>query len=190
MLTLGSADRALESRMRSKGLLSGLGRGCRKSTAPRQGPVGSRRGLWVGGAGVRAAGPRCALGKGRAPCSRRFPDPPRRTGLASFQAPGSPGPGLPRPASPPGPYPVSLSPSTHPPFRVLRLVPGRLSTWQGGAFPEGFYPLRWHSPCPSNTLPGLSAALHRASPVPFRGSCFTTGLHPPAAKPQRCVGPL
>ena len=32
--------------------------------------------------------------------------------------------------------------------------------------------------------------LHRASPVPFRGSCFTTGLHPPAATPQRRIACL
>ena len=32
--------------------------------------------------------------------------------------------------------------------------------------------------------------LHRASPVPFRGSCFTTGLHLPAATPQRRIACL
>jgi hypothetical protein len=30
------------------------------------------------------------------------------------------------------------------------------------------------------------AALHRASPVPFRASYLTAGLHPPAASAQRC----
>ena len=43
--------------------------------------------------------------------------------------------------------------------------------------------------------PGLEVirhlgGLHRAAPVPFTGSCFTTGLHPPVATPQRCVGCL
>jgi hypothetical protein len=32
--------------------------------------------------------------------------------------------------------------------------------------------------------------LHRASPVLFRGSCFTTGLHPPVATPQRRIACL
>ena len=32
--------------------------------------------------------------------------------------------------------------------------------------------------------------LHRASPVPFRGSYFTSGLHPPDATPQRLIAYL
>ena len=32
--------------------------------------------------------------------------------------------------------------------------------------------------------------LHRASPVPFRGSYFTPGLHPPDATPQRLIAYL
>ena len=32
--------------------------------------------------------------------------------------------------------------------------------------------------------------LHRASPVPFRGSYFTSGLHPPDATPQRLIACL
>jgi len=53
----------------------------------------------------------------------------------------------------------------------------------GGNFPVGLSSFRvlalwflsqaWH-------LGGL----HRASPVPFRGSSFTSGLHPPGATPQ------
>jgi hypothetical protein len=53
----------------------------------------------------------------------------------------------------------------------------------GGNFPVGLSSFRvlalwflsqaWH-------LGGL----HRASPVPFRGSYFTSGLHPPGATPQ------
>src|SRR5919109_3403749 len=53
----------------------------------------------------------------------------------------------------------------------------------GGNFPVGISSLRvlamwslsqaWH-------LGGL----HRAAPVPFRGSSFTSGLHPPDATPQ------
>jgi hypothetical protein len=62
------------------------------------------------------------LGRSRAPCLSsgcftanpptvcRFPDSPRRTRRAAFTAPGSPGFGIPRPALPPGPYPVSSSP--------------------------------------------------------------------------------
>jgi hypothetical protein len=32
--------------------------------------------------------------------------------------------------------------------------------------------------------------LHRAAPVPFRGSSFTSGLHPPEATPQRLIASL
>jgi hypothetical protein len=54
----------------------------------------------------------------------------------------------------------------------------------GDYFPVGVNPLRLDSPCSSLVKPGVLAALHRASPVPFRGSYFTAGLHPPAATPQ------
>jgi hypothetical protein len=36
----------------------------------------------------------------------------------------------------------------------------------------------------------LLSGLHRASPVPFRGSYFTSGLHPPDATPQRLIACL
>jgi hypothetical protein len=36
----------------------------------------------------------------------------------------------------------------------------------------------------STDLDDLTCKLHRASRVPFRGSCFTSGLHPPDATPQ------
>src|SRR5262249_12877712 len=36
----------------------------------------------------------------------------------------------------------------------------------------------------------LLGGLCHASPVPFRGSCFTVGLHPPTATPQQCIGHL
>jgi hypothetical protein len=53
----------------------------------------------------------------------------------------------------------------------------------GGNFPVGLSSLRLLA------LWSLSQAwhlggLHRASPVPFRGSSFTSGLHPPDATPQ------
>jgi hypothetical protein len=53
----------------------------------------------------------------------------------------------------------------------------------GGNFPVGLSSLRLLA------LYFLSQArhlggLHRAAPVPFRGSYFTLGLHPPSATPQ------
>src|SRR5882724_5858262 len=59
----------------------------------------------------------------------------------------------------------------------------------GGQFPVGLSSLRLL------TVHFLSQAgplgrLPRASPVPFRGSFFTSGLHPPDATPQRLTACL
>src|SRR5688500_17926958 len=62
-------------------------------------------------------------------------------------------------------------------------------TWQGLRFPVGLSSLRFltmHVLSQARLLGGL----HRASPVPFRGSYFTSGLHPPDATPQRLTACL
>ena len=54
----------------------------------------------------------------------------------------------------------------------------------GGGFPVGLLSLRlltMHFLSQARPLGGL----HRASPVPFRASYFTPGLHPPDATAQR-----
>jgi hypothetical protein len=54
----------------------------------------------------------------------------------------------------------------------------------GGLFPVGLLSLRSLTVCILSQA-RLLGGLHRASPVPFRGSYFTSGLHPPDATPQR-----
>jgi hypothetical protein len=54
-----------------------------------------------------------------------------------------------------------------------------------GTISRRLNPASCYSPCSFFVKPGFLAALHRASPVPFRASCFTSGLHPPPATAQQ-----
>jgi hypothetical protein len=56
-------------------------------------------------------------------------------------------------------------------------------------FPVGLLSLRLLTICFLSQAP-LLGGLHRASRVPFRGSYFTSGLHPPDATPQRLIACL
>jgi hypothetical protein len=59
----------------------------------------------------------------------------------------------------------------------------------GVPFPVGLSSLRLLTKCALSQAWRLGG-LHRASPVPFRGSCFTSGLHLPDATPQGLIACL
>src|SRR5262249_10085304 len=65
----------------------------------------------------------------------------------------------------------------------------RTNRGRGVDFPKVFSPLRaTHHVTSQSSLASWESA--SPSPVPFRGSCFTTGLHPPEVTPQRLVARL
>jgi hypothetical protein len=93
--------------------------------------------------------------------SCRFLDSPRQTGRATFIAPGFPRSGIPRPALPPGPYPVSVHPSTLPTFREVQV-----SIYSGSPF------LCLPSPCGRLSRPPTTMK----APTPLRFPRPTAGL--------------
>src|SRR5262249_3850041 len=91
-------------------------------------------------------------------------------------------------------YPLSLFAFPH----LTRLTtPVYAASWpthvrptgEGGGLSRRFFPTSFthHAIAYSSPASWESAS---PSPVPFRGSCFTPGLHPPAATPQRLIACL
>lgn len=122
--------------------------------------------------------------------------------------PGHPGVGWTRQHDRPvslGRYPTRPVPAPDPPSRVgvaMRHTSAIIRSWSvatptyaGYWCGRGHFSRRLKPASLELTMPPLCQArpvggLRHASPIPFRASCFTAGLHPPAATAQRHTGCL